>query len=172
MKNRSNRISIVGGSGSGKSRLARELAEKLDLPVLHLDTKYYQENWSVGDIDEFKDCLLDTIYQDQWIIDGNFVDYFPEERFDRSDLIIFIDTNRFVNLKSMYKRYKKYQNKEREDLPKGCHDSIDKEYLKDILVNFNKHERKKILFEIGSYQGRLQIFKSRKKMYKWIDKNL
>ena len=39
------RILIIGCSGSGKSRLARQLGQKLGLPVVHLDQLWWKENW-------------------------------------------------------------------------------------------------------------------------------
>ena len=40
-----NRISIVGGSGTGKSTLAKMLSQKFNLPVVHLDSINYLPNW-------------------------------------------------------------------------------------------------------------------------------
>jgi len=34
------RIIVVGSQGSGKTRLARDLGQKLGLPVVHLDVLY------------------------------------------------------------------------------------------------------------------------------------
>ena len=40
-----NRISIVGGSGTGKSTLCDILAKKLNLPAIHLDAINFEANW-------------------------------------------------------------------------------------------------------------------------------
>ena len=39
------KIAIIGYSGTGKSTLARKLANFYKLPVLHLDSVHFKENW-------------------------------------------------------------------------------------------------------------------------------
>ena len=40
-----NRISIVGSSGSGKSKLCNILSKELNLPTIHLYAINYEPNW-------------------------------------------------------------------------------------------------------------------------------
>lgn len=40
-----NRILVIGCAGSGKSTLSRKLHYILDLPVIHLDTYFWNANW-------------------------------------------------------------------------------------------------------------------------------
>ena len=51
------RILIIGGNGCGKTTFARALAEKLRLPLVHLDTLYWRDNWQAASNEEF-DRLL------------------------------------------------------------------------------------------------------------------
>jgi adenylate kinase family enzyme len=39
------RILVIGSSGTGKSTLARQLASKLALPIIHLDKEYWLPGW-------------------------------------------------------------------------------------------------------------------------------
>ena len=39
------RIMVVGCPGSGKSTVAIRIAQKLDLPVVHLDQIHYAPGW-------------------------------------------------------------------------------------------------------------------------------
>jgi uridine kinase len=40
------RVAIVGCGGSGKSYVARQLGRLLDLPVVHMDTVYFDDQWN------------------------------------------------------------------------------------------------------------------------------
>ena len=46
------RILIIGGNGSGKTTFSRALAEVLHLPLIHLDTLYWRDNWTPAPDDE------------------------------------------------------------------------------------------------------------------------
>jgi adenylate kinase family enzyme len=49
------RILIIGCGGAGKSTLARQLGDKLGLPVVHLDKLFWHPGWvesSKEEIDE------------------------------------------------------------------------------------------------------------------------
>lgn len=39
------KILIIGGNGCGKTTLACQLAERLSLPLVHLDALYWGDNW-------------------------------------------------------------------------------------------------------------------------------
>jgi adenylate kinase family enzyme len=36
---------VLGTGGAGKSRLSREMAEILNLPIIHLDRHYWNPGW-------------------------------------------------------------------------------------------------------------------------------
>ena len=38
------RILIIGGNGCGKTTLSNKLANKLSLPLIHLDALYWNDN--------------------------------------------------------------------------------------------------------------------------------
>jgi len=44
---------VLGAGGAGKSRLSREMAEILDLPIIHLDTHYWKPEWVESEKDSF-----------------------------------------------------------------------------------------------------------------------
>jgi adenylate kinase family enzyme len=67
------RVAILGNSGSGKSVLARRLAAAASVPVLDLDTIFWEPNLiavprpdarALGDLEKF--CTA----SDRWIIEG------------------------------------------------------------------------------------------------------
>ena len=66
------RILIIGNAGSGKTTFAKQLSEKLNLPLIHLDRLYWCGNWEHLSRDEFDVILQAELEKPQWIIDGNF----------------------------------------------------------------------------------------------------
>ena len=66
------KIAIVGYSGSGKSTLAKFLSEKLNLPVLYLDTVHWLPGWQERPKEETKAIVAKFLDENKgWVIDGS-----------------------------------------------------------------------------------------------------
>lgn len=114
------KIIIVGCSGSGKSWLARQLADYTGLPLTHLDLEYWKPNWVKTPREEWIEKQQKFISKEQWIIEGNYNGTL-ELRFEAAQLVIFLDMNRFLCLVRVLKRH----GKKRPDLP---------DYLEEKLI--------------------------------------
>ena len=85
-----NRILVVGKAGSGKTTFSRALAQKLALPLVHLDRLYWTGDWENRTREEFDRLLQAELEKPQWIIDGNFTRTFPH-RLSYCDTVFFFD---------------------------------------------------------------------------------
>jgi adenylate kinase family enzyme len=66
------RIAIVGTTASGKTTLARQIAAKLNIPRVELDSLHWQANWIPFPTDVFREKVSRATDGDCWITDGNY----------------------------------------------------------------------------------------------------
>jgi hypothetical protein len=87
-------IAILGSAGAGKSWLARQLTEILDLPVVHLDRLYWKPGWVATPDPEWHALQLRELEHDAWIADGLQEGRIkPDMWLDAADTIVFIDAS-------------------------------------------------------------------------------
>lgn len=161
-----NRISIVGGSGSGKSTLADILSKKFNLPVIHLDAINFRKNWVEIDKTERDNLILSEALKDKWIIDGNY-NKTIQNRFQRADLIIWLDYSTLAQLKGVIKRFIITKNNERPEIP-GCKERLNFQFLK-YVATYNQKKRHLISDNLKDIpQDKILIFRTRKSLNEWI----
>ncbi len=162
------KILILGNSGSGKSTFTQNLAKKMNIPFLHLDTIIYQHNWQKPEFEHAQKVVLDFIKQDNWIIDGNFLNQI-QQRFDACNRIYFLDFNRFICFFSILKRYFKYKGKKRSSRSPFCDEKLSRDYLKWVFFDFYKTSRKKIYHYLKNHpEKEIIIFKNRHQLKKYL----
>lgn len=66
------RISVVGTTGSGKTTVARCLAQRLGLPHFELDALYWDQNWTGVPEQVFQERVRAAIQGERWVVDGNY----------------------------------------------------------------------------------------------------
>lgn len=164
------KIAIIGFSGTGKSTLARKLAKHYHLPVLHLDSVHFKENWQERTDEEMTQSVLEFLNSNSdWIIEGNYT-RICSQRFREADQLIYLSYNRFVCLRNVIQRYKKYKNDTRPDMAKGCEEKLDREFLSWVFFKGHSRKQKAKYKKIALDAKNSCIFKSRKQLYKYLKK--
>ena len=135
------RIIIIGCGGAGKSTLARQLGEKLTIPVVHLDRLFWKSGWIEETQEGFDRKLAAELEKPRWIMDGNFNRTLPQ-RVAKCDAIIYLDFNRFTCLMGVIKRVLTTYGTVRPDMGEGCPERIDFDFLKWVW-NYNKNKRQR-----------------------------
>ena len=134
------RIIIIGCGGAGKSTLARQLGEKLRLPVVHLDQIFWSPgNWHHLEKEEFDSLLLQEMEKPRWIMDGNF-NRTMLQRLGKCDTVIYLDFNRFVCLFGWLKRVVTNWGRTRADMGPNCKEWFAPEMFHWIWT-YNKTKR-------------------------------
>lgn len=122
---------IIGQPGSGKSTLARRLGKILGLPVVHIDLIHWEPGW-VERVGSEKDRLCSEVHsREEWIFEGGRSSTWPQ-RLERSDTLIYLDFPLFVRAWRILKRRIKYHGVSRPDLPDGCPEQLNWEFVRFV----------------------------------------
>ena len=163
-----NKITIIGGSGTGKTTLSENLGKVMNLPVYHIDAYHHLENWVIRDKEERNKMILDKVSKEKWIIDGTYKDTL-KERLDNSDLVIYLDYSSFEATKGAIMRTLKNNGKEKPEIP-GCKEKMDFNFLCWVW-NWRKNKRETIQKIIAeSNVNNILVFKNRRSLNKWFKK--
>ena len=162
------RIVIIGCPGSGKTRLARLLGEKLHLTVVHLDRLWWKSGWENVTQEEFDARLEKALSLDSWIIDGNY-SRTMDARLQKCDTIVYLDYSRWVCLWGMLQRVLGNYGKNRTDMPDGCPERFDWEFIKYIW-KFNENNRVINYTRIAKYKhAKAIVLKNRKEAQAFLE---
>lgn len=160
------KIAILGYSGSGKSTTARILGEKFGIPVLHLDTVHFLENWQEREKDESRLIVERFMSEnDSWVIDGNYKAFRQQQRLEQADRILFFNFNRFVCFLRIFSRWIKYRGKTRPDMAEGCNEKLDFRFAKWILYDGRTPAKQKSYNNMcKKYSNKVVILKNQRQL--------
>ncbi len=98
------RIAIVGNSGSGKSTMARAIAERTECEHIELDSIHHLPDWTPIDREEMRRIVSERIEADAWVVDGNYASMVQDLVFARADTVIWLDLPRRVVMPRIVRR--------------------------------------------------------------------
>ncbi|MGH8793294.1 MAG: hypothetical protein ACRDXX_11690 [Stackebrandtia sp.] len=147
---------VVGCCGAGKSTVARELADRLGLPLTHLDQEYWRPGWVRPEPDEWRARVAELIAEDAWIHDGNY-DSTLETRLARADTVVFVDTPR---RRCLWRIAKRRILRNRADPLDDCAERIDWEFV-GYVWRFPADHRVRLLEKLNARAGRVDVVRLR-----------
>jgi adenylate kinase family enzyme len=99
------RVSVVGGSCSGKTTFGRRLAAILDVPFVELDALNWEPNWTMADVTTFQQRIRDATAGDAWVVDGNYGGRGARDIvWPKADTVVWLDLPLLVTLLRMWQR--------------------------------------------------------------------
>lgn len=155
------RVLVIGSGGAGKSTLARRLHEITGLELIHLDTLYWKPGWTETPADKWRKTLKRVIEGERWILDGNFGGTL-EMRLEACDTVVFLETRPSVCVYRALKRIVRYRGKTRPDLPAGCPERFDWDFLKWIW-SYPQTSARRVERLIGKFAASKRIIRLRNK---------
>ena len=97
------RVSVVGNSGSGKTRLARALGARLGAPTLELDAIFHLPGWRELPTDEFRAEVARFCAGEHWVVDGNY-HAVRDVVWARADTVVWLDLPRRLVMRQVVTR--------------------------------------------------------------------
>ena len=158
---------IIGCCGAGKSTMARAIHQKTGLPLIHLDQHYHLPGWKETPKSEWEAINHDLTKGQSWIIDGNFGGTM-DIRMGRADTIIFMDYPTVRCFWRVIKRVLKYYGKVRPDMPKGCPERFDLEFL-HYVATFGVVKRPGIIKKVEDFKGKKFIIRSDQQVSEFLE---
>lgn len=84
------RINVVGTCGSGKTTVARAIAERLGMECVELDALFWKPDWGETPDEQFLPMVDEATRGDRWVLDGNYSRTRPIT-WPRADTIVWLD---------------------------------------------------------------------------------
>jgi adenylate kinase family enzyme len=117
------RVLVIGSGGAGKSTLARRIAERTGLPLIHLDALYWKPGWVETPKAEWDRVVDQLIARDTWVMDGNYGGTLPQ-RLAACDTVVFLDIPRLRCLGRVLLRGMRHFGRTRPDMAPGCPEQL------------------------------------------------
>lgn len=86
-----NRIQIMGSSGSGKSTVGARLAAILGVPHVELDALRFLPDWVERDDADFRTLIDAATSSDAWVASGNYISKGQDLLWGRANMIVWLD---------------------------------------------------------------------------------
>lgn len=158
----SQRVIVLGCSGSGKSTFSGKLHKITGLPLFHLDNIWWKPDRTHITREEFDRKLEEILREDRWIIDGDYSRTY-ETRFKACDTVIFLD----YGLEECMNGIRERLGTIRPDIP-WTEEKLDPELVK-LVENYDTDNRPIVLSLLEKYPEKNRpIFRSRSEADEWL----
>ena len=147
------RVTIVGCGGSGKSYVARELGQLLDLPVIHMDAVYFDDQWNPLPMERFEAVQRELVAAPRWVIDGNY-NSTVQVRLEAADTVVFMDLPTLVCLWGILSRQLRHGRGQNDQ--NGVYNRFTRDVLRYVL-GYRRKMRPRVLAKIDQHASGARV---------------
>ena len=122
------KVLVIGSGGAGKTTLAKCLAQRLNIDLIHLDSIYWKPGWVETPKADWARTVQELIERQAWIIDGNYSGTL-DVRIRACDTVVFLDMPRLVCLWRVAKRALLNWNRKRPEMAEDCREKFNLEFM-------------------------------------------
>ncbi|MCO5193865.1 MAG: ATP/GTP-binding protein [Anaerolineae bacterium] len=97
------RINVIGTTGSGKTTLARHLADCLGYRHIELDAINWQPNWTELPYTAFREAVAEAVSAEEWVLDGNY-SRVRDLVWARTDTVVWLNYSLPVMMSRLWRR--------------------------------------------------------------------
>ena len=160
------RVAIVGCGGSGKSYVARQLGRLLDLPVVHMDAVYFDDQWNPLPMERFEAVQRELVAAPRCVMDGNY-NSTVQVRLEAADTVVFMDLPTRVCLWGILSRQLRHGRGQNDQ--SGVYNRITLDVLRYVL-GYRRKMRPRVLAKIHRHASgaRLIMLTSRRQTRRFL----
>lgn len=149
------RVLVLGCGGAGKTTLARRIAAQAGLPLVHLDTHFWQPQWVPSPPEAWEQQVAALTAQPDWVIDGNYSGTLSQ-RLEACDMVVLLDLPRRTCLWRVVKRWLQYRGRSRPELPAGCPERLHWSFIRWIW-SYPRRTRALLLRQLEALAGEKRV---------------
>ena len=112
----------------------------LGIPVVHLDSIFWKENWIEQDDAVVKQKIAEAIAKESWIIEG-YLEPLSRQRVQAAEIVIYLDFPGYRAAQGGLNRMLRHRKVPRPEMPKGNVDKFGYAFLKSL---YKREERPEI----------------------------
>ncbi len=125
-------MSVVGTTGSGKTRFAADVAAVLGCPHVELDALHWDPGWTPAPIELFRERTAAALAADRWVVDGNYTQV-RDMVWERADTVVWLNYSLPVMMSRTLRRTGR-RIVTREELWNGNKESLRLAFAKDSVI--------------------------------------
>lgn len=127
---------VTSASGSGGTKVGRELAARLGVPFHELDALFWRPDWVESTAEELRAAVEPIVATDAWVIDGSYQSKIGQLVLESADVVVWLDLPLRTWLPRLLRRTIR-RARTGEELWDGNYESLRKAFLsRDSLILF------------------------------------